>query len=293
MKFSTRKKSSIVSRRSVYNIRTPHLTVSRLRIFLAKITYYTLFLLLFFGIFFFFFFSEWLGIQKISVRGNVTIDEKTILSSIEPFFHKKVFFFFPSDNFFWVPVGQMEREIKNNFKRIDSLKINRVFPNSLEIDVKEKKAVILFCSGRGCIWVDEEGVAYNQSSYAEVLADNLGGIIVRDDSGTEIPLGQLATTPECVDFINKLAVAFPEKTKKEIDFLSVPLPSTEEIRVHTKEGWVAYFDISLDLDKSLELLNQVIEKKLKETQKDSTCLESVDLRIVDRIFFKLKDNCSN
>jgi hypothetical protein len=258
---------------------------------LAKLVYYTLFGVLFAGFFYFLFFSEWLEIHNLSVEGNSIIDQKTILNTVEPYLHKKRFWIFPSNNFFLVPVGQIEKELLSNYKRISLVEIKRFLPHSLTISIKEKKAVLLFCSGKGCTWVDEKGIAYNKSTYTEALNLNVGVVIVQDGSGKEISLGSAVTSAKLVAFANDIMKFFTAETGKEVGFLSVPLPSAEEIRVHTKEGWIACFDIAFDLEKSLALLNQVIGQNLAEEQKGTDCLEYVDLRVVDRIFYKLKPEC--
>lgn len=272
-------------------MRTPRLIVSQVRIFLARLTYYALFFLLFIGVFYFLFFSEWLEIHNINLEGNNSVDKKIILDTIEPYLHKKRFFIFPSNNFFWVPSNQIEKEITNSYKRISSASVKGLPPHTLSIKVKEKKAVLLFCSNKGCAWVDEEGIAYNKSSYAEAAVVSAGVVIVQDNSEKDIILGQAVTSPEYVDYTNNLNKLFPEKVGKEIGFFSTPLPSAEEIRTHVKEGWIAYFDITLDLGKSLVLLGQVINQNLPEENKSADCLEYVDLRVADKIFYKLKEGC--
>lgn len=292
-------------KRILVNIRTPKLGISDLRLFALRITYNILFLLLAAGVVYFLFFSEWLQISNVLVEGNKITDKKLILDAVEPFLHKKTLFIFPSNNFFFIPTGQIEREIAANFKRISKVNVSRGFPNSLAIRVEEKKAVLLFCSNNGCTWVDEEGIAYNQSSYAEAIADSGGQgeespppkagdvVIVQDNSHSQLALGQLATDPAYVDFANRVWRSFAEKTGKELAFLSTPLPSAQEIRAHTKEGWTVYLDTTLDLDKNLTLLNRLINQDLKEKEGDTVCLDYIDLRVVDRVFYKTKDNCGS
>ena len=100
------------------SVRTPKLVVSGLRLSLARLIYRLLFFLLIFGTFYSLFFSEWLQVHSITIEGNRIVDKKAILDSVEPFLHKKVLKFFPSNNFFFVPTKQIEREVLMNFKKI-------------------------------------------------------------------------------------------------------------------------------------------------------------------------------
>lgn len=227
------------------------------------------------------------------VEGNKSTDKKLILDAVEPFLHKKSLFLFPSNNFFFVPTSQIEKEITADFKRIGKVSVSRGFPSSLAVRVEEKKAVLLFCGNEGCVWVDEEGVAYNKSSYAEALADSGNVVIVKDNSNSDLVAGKLVTSPDYVDFANKLWHAFPDKISKELSYLSTPLPSAEEIRANTKEGFLVYFDTTVELERSLSLLQRVVEQELKEKEGGTACLDYIDLRIMDRVFYKLKDNCNS
>jgi len=289
--FKTQKRRASFRRGPLMNIRTPRLVVSELRLAALRITYNTLFLLLAVGIIYFLFFSEWLEINNVMVEGNKITDKKLILDAVEPFLHEKTFFILPSNNFFFIPTSRVEKEIKNEFKRISKVEVSRRFPTSLAIRIEEKKAVLLFCS-TDCVWVDEEGFAYNKSSYAEAVANSGDVIIVQDNSHSELSLGGVVTDPAYVDFANRLWRSFPEQVGKELQYLSTPLPSAQEVRSHTKDGWVVYFDTTLDLDKNLALLNRVLDQELKDREGGATCLDYIDLRVVDRVFYKMKENCS-
>jgi len=289
--YSVRIRRSGIAKNPLVHIKTPRLTVSRLRLFLAKLAYYTLFSLFIAGVSYFLFFSEWLEINNVTVEGNRNVDKKDILDTIEPYLHKKRFYLFSSNNFFWVPRKSIEEEIVSNYKKISSAKVEKFLPHSLVVTVEEKKAVLLFCNNKGCIWVDEEGEAYNFSSHTEALASGSDVVIVQDDSQSDFQVGQFITTPQYVDYVNQLARKFPEKTQKEIAFFSTPLPSAEEIRVNTKEGWLVYFDINLDLAKSMDLLDEIVKEEFQRDWGKTTCFEYVDLRVVDKIFYRMKENC--
>ncbi len=273
------------------SVRTPKLVVSGLRIYFARIIYRLLFLLLIFGTFYFLFFSEWLQVHSITIEGNNIVDKKAVLDSVEPFLHKKSLRFLPSNNFFFVPTNQIKKEILSNFKRISNVSVERIFPGGLKILIEEKKAVLIFCNNKGCTWVDEDGVSYNQSSFFEVSSDNGNLVVVKDLSNSDIPLDNLITSPEYVNFANEVSRKFKEKTGYEISEISTPIPSALEIRVKTPEEWTISLDIGLSLDRSLELLMKIIDQEIKSKNLDVRCLDYADLRLRDRIFYKLKPDC--
>lgn len=125
-----------------------------------------------------------------------------------------------------------------------------------------------------------------------MTADNGNLVVVRDASNSDIPLDSVATSPEYVNFANDVSRIFQEKTGKEIAEIFTPLPSALELGVRTKEGWTVALDISLNLDRSLGLLMKIIDQEvIKGKNLGSDCLESVDLRLNDRIFYKLRPEC--
>jgi hypothetical protein len=117
-------------------------------------------------------------------------------------------------------------------------------------------------------------------------------VIVQDNSHSDMELGKLVTDPAYVGFANRLWHAFPEKIGKELIYLSTPMPSAKEVRANTKEGFVVYFDTTMNLDRSLALLHEVINQELKGKGVETNCLDYIDLRVTDRVFYKMKDDCN-
>jgi len=289
--FDVRKRRMPKGKGSRFNIRTPKLIISYFQQAATKTIYYLLVIFLAIGVFYILFFSEWLQIEKIALEGNKSTDRKLLLDVVEPYLHKKRFSVFPARSIFWVPAGRIENDIEENFRRVSDVNVRRVFPNTLSIRIEEKNEVLLFCSEKGCIWVDGEGVAYNRSSYAEAASDASGVVIVQDDSRSDLEIGSTITTTDYVDFVNQLHGIFPDKLGRNISHLSTPLPSAQEIRIHTEEGWTAHLETNLELDRSLELLRRVVNNEFEKRKQDIACLEYIDLRIADKVYYKMKDGC--
>ncbi len=290
--FKTNKRRNSLQKNPLISVKTPRLVISYFRLWVMKVTYKTLFILLFFGLFYMLFFSEWFQIQRVVIEGNKNTDKKLILDAVEPYLHKKVLSFFPSNNYFWISNSGIIKEVKADFRRISDVKIQKSFPGTLILKVEEKKAVLLFCNEKGCLWVDEDGYSYNQSSYSEAVSDSTEVVIVEDSSHSDLVVGQAITDSAYVSFANDLWHQFPEKTQKELSALSTPLPSAREIRATTKEGWTVYFDVDMGIERNMNLLVEVLKQiKDKEGEGKIPCLDYIDLRVQDRVFYKLKDNC--
>lgn len=288
----TKQRKGRLQKNPLISVKTPKLVISYLHLWAMKVTYKILFLVLFVGLFYFLFFSEWLTIERVLVEGNQNTDKKLILDSVEPYLHKKVLSVFPSNNFFFVREGAIKNEIIDNFRRISSVKIKKEFPDTVVLQIEEKKAVLLFCNGKGCLWVDEDGYSYNQSSYSEAVSDSSDVTIVEDTSQSDLLVGQGVTDATYVSFVNDLKNEFEKITQKQILKISTPILSAREIRVETMENWIIYLDVDSGLKRSTGLLEEVLKQiKEKEGEEKSKCLDYIDLRVRDRVFYKIKDNC--
>jgi len=285
------KRKGLPAGRAKASIKTPKLIVSYLSQYVTGITYKILIIILFLGSIYTIFFSEWLQIKNIALEGNQSVDQKLLLDTVEPYLHKNIISIFPARNIFFVPKKKIEKEIKENFRRVAEVKINKNFPNTLLITIKEKESVLLFCSDKGCVWVDETGYAYNRSSFAEAVIDTTGVTIVQDSSHSDIELGKTITTPEYVKYIDVLKKEFPARLEKNINHFSIPIPSAQEVRVHTEENWVVYLNTEVDIERSLDLLTRVVLQEFKNKELDLNCLEYIDLRVTDKVFYKLKEGC--
>ena len=70
------------------------------------------------------------------------------------------------------------------------------------------------------------------------------------------------------------------KIKREI---KTPSLVSEEIRVQTEAGWWIYFNLKNDLDDQIELLNEILNATLTETEKQN--LKYIDLRIENKAIY--------
>jgi flagellar biosynthesis GTPase FlhF len=82
---------------------------------------------------------------------------------------------------------------------------------------------------------------------------------------------------------------FKEKNQLVIKNLTIPLPSASEIKVKTEQGWLILLNIDHPLSDQVEALKIIMNKDLPEENK--ICLDYIDLRVVDKIYYRLFDDC--
>jgi hypothetical protein len=75
------------------------------------------------------------------------------------------------------------------------------------------------------------------------------------------------------------------------DTFETPNLISNDIRVKTKEGWEIYFNEDISLDKEMEMLKAVLANEINSDQRSN--LEYIDLRIDNKVFYKLQNSDSN
>lgn len=208
--------------------------------------------------------------------------ESRILSIIE---RKNNIFFFNKD--------KLSAELLNNIYPVSEVNIlKNIFKNSsLNIDISLREEIGIWCvpphsyesSGNGkgfaCFKFDENGFLFEEDN----LKDDF---LVRDLRRINISKGDYAVEKDFIDSIIE--------SKKIIDFLNpfqieeflIPEYSAGEFWIETKEGWLVYLDKSVDIKTQIVALKKLLEEKIGIEKRDA--LEYIDLRIDDRMYYRLK-----
>jgi len=242
------------------------------------------FLVVFYAVFF----SQFLAVEKVSLVGVEKLDFSAVSKAAENAYVGKYFGFIPKNNFLLFPKKAIEKKLKNEFKRIGEIKINKRFPQSVEIKVTEREALLLWCDNSGeCFIVDENGYAYQSVSMdsKEVLENDLVKISSQEDR--KVFEGEKIISKEKTEFL--LGVKNIIRDKSSVEFTGearVKSRVAEEVILESSEGWEIYASTAFPLEKAVKMLGLFLQKQI--TQQDRANLEYVDLRVENRIYYKLK-----
>lgn len=91
--------------------------------------------------------SQLLNSENIEIKGNKYVDEEYIINSLDIKENKNIFRY---------NIKSMEKKLLNN-KYIDKVKIKRILPNTLNINIKEKEIVANLYNGEEYCYIDKEG----------------------------------------------------------------------------------------------------------------------------------------
>jgi cell division septal protein FtsQ len=234
------------------------------------------------------FFSGFLTIAEIEISGLNKLDEAPIRDIIKGKIDGKFFNLVLKNNLVLFPENSLKKELREKFKRIEDVRVERKFPDRIIVSIKERKLTMMLCSSGRCYLLNERGEAYSADNFSSEELEKENLITLNDLSGAQISTENNPLESDFQAFILQLG----EQVQKETDILikrqyETPSRMSNDLKVETEAGWKIYFSEEVGLGKELLMLKTVLTNKIeKERQKD---LEYIDLRIANKVFYKFKE----
>lgn len=233
------------------------------------------------GVYFFIFFKP-LQVGRVVILGNKEVPTKELETLIFNNIKRKLCFGITlngSQNIFLVNTVRINNMALGQYPIIDSLSIKKTLPNTLEVNIIERKPFAIFHNDE-YFFIDEKGVAFKRTS-----ADLPGLLIVRQIDkveAKEIVLGTEVIKREIAEKIARIKKGLEEKSQVAIK--EVNITSEERLDIKTEENWLAYFNLTTDINLQIEKLVLLLEEELpKESRAE---LQYIDLRFKDRVYYK-------
>ncbi|NOY35404.1 MAG: FtsQ-type POTRA domain-containing protein [bacterium] len=244
-------------------------------------------------------------IKNIAVQGNSTLESGEIISAASRFLQGKYFGIFPKDNILIFPKEEISAGVAGDFGRIKEIAVDGDFPDSLLINITERKPTALFCgqlptpssetpnyntlsnppksdlpagrqasdgSGGGdCFFVDGDGVVFEK---APVFSDNVYVKFYGEKTGER----EISGFGKMMDFV---------KTAQNggVDIIKIVMEKDGLRKFYTSEGWHIMLNENDDFQIAFENLKLALEEKIKENRK---YLDYIDLRFGNKLFYKYK-----
>ncbi len=270
----------------------------------------TAFFVLTAGAFWILVFSPLLKIKNVSVSGCRQLNAAQVNGAISQILQEKLFYKIPVDNFFLLPKREIEKNILESFPEAKEVKIYRdISEKMLAVKIEEREPAAIWCrllpyvaensassteafyatssapaiflpEAERCFFIDSDGFVFKP---APIIS---GGAIatVYAQSAQPLELRQKAVFQKTLDFILE--------AKKQMKIANLNLgefviksQSLGEIEVLALEGWRIYLDVNHSAGAQVLALKRTLEEEIKEK---SGQLEYVDLRIENRVYYKLK-----
>lgn len=181
----------------------------------------------------------------------------------------------------------IEQSIKDSIFQIRDVHVARKLPAALKITVQEKQPALLLLSGGKYHFVDGQGIAYE-----EARLDTLPGIVLpvikNTGAHTEVTLGTPSVNEGFVQFIQEAQSSVPDTTSGTIAEIRIPSLAAREVHFLMDTNWILKLDTSRPLAVQLGVLRRLLAHNIPEKDRDS--LEYIDLRIPNRVYYKIKQS---
>ncbi|MDP3770476.1 MAG: FtsQ-type POTRA domain-containing protein [Candidatus Sungbacteria bacterium] len=236
---------------------------------------------------------DMLRIHNISVRGTRSLGTEDIQrqasTTLEGYYFAGLV---PYRFLLASPVQTISSDLKDAFPLIADVAIKKVFPDELDITVRERNLFGILCNDRTrgsspdehidvqCAYVDTDGIAYQRSP---ISSGFLITKISTDASST--PIGVLLIEQAVIERMMLLKRELPAVAG--IQAVSYELMSAipHEIRVVTNEGFALIVKDNDDAGNIMRVLATVLEKEIGARRKH---LAYIDLRFGNKVFYKFK-----
>ena len=233
------------------------------------------------------FFSNYLKIGQINIKGVEELDSAQIRSVVEESQQGKFLKTIPRDNFLLISSKNLQQKLLTEFKKIKTVSVIKKFPDTLEINLQERKALLLLCSGEQCFLIDENGIAYSQADFdsPEIAQNHL--INITDNSGGKIEIGSQVMDQAYIQYVSSLKGQLQALGVEIVQEYWTPALVADEIDVRTGETTELYFSTQFPLERATKVLDLVLKKELAKLQLSD--LGYLDLRTENKVFYKLKN----
>jgi cell division septal protein FtsQ len=250
-----------------------------------------------FGIYFFLF-SNFYNITNIEILGNQIISTDDILDIANNYLTKKTFLIFSNKNIFIFSKKEFKKRM-GEYVLLDELKIEKILPNTIRINLKEREAALKWISNDQEYLVDKKGIIIkkfyklsvpkiyqldNSQQRVETEKDNFLQVI--DLANEDVNLGDNVLKCEDINFISQLQQKFSRSDYAKLKNITVPNKLPKYIIVNTEAGWLIYFNLSETIESQINRLDLLVREKIKKENVNR--LDYIDLRLGESVYYKFK-----
>lgn len=215
--------------------------------------------------------------------------------------NKKIFLIIPYDNIFILKRESIAKKILKNINSIKSININKDFPNNLILDFKEKKTIGAYCktaedkitedkTTEKCYFIDENGEPFKEIAGEEknkTVNEKkviLFEVFANNSNNASSRFLEQEKFIKLMEFAKGADELLNLKTEK-ITIKTGDGNPVQKYEVYFNEKWFVALDSETVPKIALENLKLVLDSKIHE-KRDT--LEYIDLRLPNKVFFKLK-----
>jgi len=236
-------------------------------------------------------FSPFLEVESVSVEGNKNIPTEEILGKVDEALNGKYYKYFSKRNFFLVSRRAINVRLKSDFNRLEVSSIEKKFPKSILIKVKERQPEMAWCSGGVCYLADKSGLIYSGANKTDEELNKNRFLIAVDDNARPVEIGMTIIGENFVQYLKEVDAVLVDDLGLQIESnYHTPALSSQEVIVRIKEkeseGWTLKLSSAISPKDTKKIIETVFDKELAGDKRSQ--LEYLDLRVKGKVYYKLK-----
>ena len=261
-----------------------------------------LILIIFGGIFYLVCFYSFFQIKEIKISGNQKVQTADLENVIKENIEKKIIFY-NSKSIILLDKNKIKSEIIKNFPQIKEEGLKREFPDTIILDIKERKEIGCYCQNTAisstplqtpiptitpqislpveeetnCFFIDETGIIFERTSENCPL-----DLVIKDFEGKEFYLSQNIIEEKTINIIQEVQQKLKENLQIPISEFNI---EENKLTAKTSDNWEIYFNLEKDIKWQLTQLELLLESKIPSEERK--ILEYIDLRF-SKIFWKFR-----
>ncbi|HAS00008.1 MAG: hypothetical protein US57_C0008G0027 [Candidatus Moranbacteria bacterium GW2011_GWC2_37_73] len=233
------------------------------------------------------FFSQHLQIVNITVLGTKELNGQEIQQIVSDSLQGKYLGIIPRNNFLFVSQRKFENLLNDKFKKIRTLSVIKKFPDTVSIEIDERKALLVWCSSEKCYLLDENGTAYSEADFSspDLMGNNL--LQINETNRRDVTIGDKIIEPSYEQYALAIKDSLAALGFEATGQYFTPSRMAEEINVKTNQETEFYFSTQFSLDSAIRTLETVLKKEIPEDKKGE--IAYIDLRNENKVFYKFKN----
>lgn len=234
------------------------------------------------------FFLPLFHIQSIRVEGDAALPVADIQALVDSIAQQKLLGFLSKQNILFFESNAIASAIRSSFFKVGRVAVNKDWQNrAVRVEISPRKEVAIWCQVASvsdgtapiCSYIDEAAFIFAPAPRGS------GGIlsIITDARSRTAALGAQVVEPAVLVAILDARTLL---TTANYTIDSIILRPSRDVVVHVNGSFTIIFTLDEPPARQVDRLKSLIEFKLKDDLKK---VDYIDLRIGNRIFYKLKD----
>ena len=250
-------------------------------------------------------FSPVFHINKIEVEGLQRIKKETFVDSVDGVINYKKLFVLPGNSFFLVDLDQVIVILKSKFS-LNSISIQKRFPNLLQIKIEEKISTIIYDNSADYSYLDADGkqvellrrvgmdewqlvspatssteaISSHKPQTANIVSEFGDYPIIYDKRHVTSALNQQVLSKEMVSGVINWFNFIKKNNKIKLSYFIIENDLGEGLIV-TGDGWLIKANLKNDIETQYNELEYLLKEKI-----DYNKLNYIDLRYLGKVYWQ-------